>query len=237
MVVTAVLVTGCGGDDRGQAGRPAAPPQQLPEAAGEPQAGESPAPVAELSDPGWVARTAEAADIPARAVTAYAGAATALAVEQPDCGLGWNTLAGIGEVETGHGTHDGSEIGADGRAMPEIVGPALDGGEGVMEIPDTDGGRLDGDDQWDRAVGPMQFIPTTWESWARDGSGDGVPDVHHIDDAALTAASYLCGQQEDMTTDEGWNAAINAYNRSVPYAVDVADHAEEYAAEAEEAAR
>ena len=35
-------------------------------------------------------------------------------------------------------------------------------------------GRLDGDDTWDRAVGPMQFIPSTWAWSGRDGDGDGV---------------------------------------------------------------
>ncbi len=98
-----------------------------------------------------------------------------------------------------------------------------------MEIPDTDGGELDGDDEWDRAVGPMQFIPTTWEQWARDGNLDGQADVHQYDDAALTAAVYLCAAGEDLTTDQGWNDAVTAYNQSVQYAVDVARHAEEYA--------
>ncbi|MDO5492237.1 MAG: lytic murein transglycosylase [Nesterenkonia sp.] len=235
-VVLTTTLTGCGDDEDPDPPRPPeAPAQELPEPAVEPLADGPAAPVAELADREWVTRTAEVVGIPERALIAYAGATAALIAERPDCGLGWNTLAGIGEVETGHGTHGGSRIGSDGRTEPEIVGPALDGGEGVMEIPDTDGGELDGDDRWDRAVGPMQFIPTTWEEWSRDGTGDGAPDVHHIDDAALTAAAYLCGQGEDMTTDEGWNAAINAYNRSVPYAVDVAEHADRYAADAESA--
>ncbi len=36
-------------------------------------------------------------------------------------------------------------------------------------IGDTDGGALDGDPVVDRAVGPMQFIPSTWARWSRDG--------------------------------------------------------------------
>lgn len=212
---------------------PSAPPQQLPESAVEPSAEGVAAPVSDLVADEWVVQVAEQTDIPERALASYAGAAIALRAEQPECGLGWNTLAGIGEVETGHGTYGGAEIGDDGRAEPEIVGPALDGGDGVAEIPDTDGGELDGDERWDRAVGPMQFIPSTWEAWSQDGTGDGSLDVHHIDDAALTAAAYLCGQDEDMTTDNGWNAAVNAYNRSVAYAVDVAGAAEQYARDSE----
>ncbi len=57
--------------------------------------------------------------------------------------------------------------------MPPVRGPALSGGA-FSAIRDTDGGRYDGDPVWDRAVGPMQFIPGTWRIWGADGNGDGV---------------------------------------------------------------
>ena len=38
---------------------------------------------------------------------------------------------------------------------------------------DTDGGELDKDTVYDRAVGPMQFIPSTWAVVKVDADGDG----------------------------------------------------------------
>ena len=76
---------------------------------------------------------------------------------------------------------------ADGEVRPAILGPVLDGSDGNAAITDTDRGRYDGDTRWDRAVGPMQFIPSTWASWGRDGNGDGTLDPENIFDAALAA--------------------------------------------------
>jgi membrane-bound lytic murein transglycosylase B len=175
--------------------------------------------------------TAERTEIPRRALAAYAGAALWLARTEPECGLGWNTLAGIGAIESVHGTYLGARADADGMVSPSIIGIALDGSEGVMAIADTDDGELDEDQQWDRAVGPMQFIPTTWAEYAEDGNLDGEADPHQIDDAALSAAHYLCESGGDVTTDDGWTAALAAYNRSVTYAIDVADLAGSYGAQ------
>lgn len=209
-------------------GFPPAPVQQLPQAAEEADAAQEGG-IAELPDAGWLERTTERTGIPERALAAYAGAALRVGETHPECRIGWNTLAGIGQVESVHGSYDGAEIGEDGVVEPEIIGVPLDGSEGVMEIPDTDEGELDGDDEWDRAVGPMQFIPTTWRQYAQDGDGDGQVDVHQYDDAALTAAVYLCDRGENLSSDRGWNDAVAAYNRSVEYAHDVADFAEDYA--------
>lgn len=210
-------------------GYPEAPEQAVPPGLDERRDAVSGVPVAALPDQQWVEQVSEETGIPSRAVAAYAGAALRVAEEDPGCGLGWNTLAGIGQVESAHGSYGGARIDEGGVVDPPVIGVPLDGSEGLMEIPDTDGGELDGDDEWDRAVGPMQFIPTTWEQWARDGNLDGQADVHQYDDAALTAAVYLCAAGEDLTTDQGWNDAVTAYNQSVQYAVDVARHAEEYA--------
>src|SRR5699024_99565 len=156
-------------------------------------------PITELVDPQWVSETAERSGIPERPLAAYAGAAAHMAEADGACGIGWNTLAGIGQVESVHGAYDGAEVDEHGDVEPPITGVPLDGSEGVMEIPDTDDGELDGDDQWDRAVGPMQFIPQTWQRYAADGNQDGEADVHNIDDAALSAAIYLCDEGGDLT--------------------------------------
>lgn len=184
-------------------------------------------PIAELADPAWLAATATAFDIPERALAAYAGAAVRTAEDDPACGLGWNTLAAIGFVESEHGTIHGSIIGSDGVAAPSIIGIALDGVE-TERIVDTDGGLIDGDATWDRAVGPLQFIPTTWAQYGQDGNGDGMTDIHHIDDAALAAAVYLCAAG-DLTDPATWIAAIDAYNPSIEYNHRVADAANRYA--------
>ncbi|WP_238147971.1 lytic transglycosylase domain-containing protein [Rothia halotolerans] len=186
-------------------------------------------PIAELPDPGWAAETAEATGIPLRAVRAYAGAALATAETHPQCGVGWNALAGIGWIESQHGTLSGGEAGEDGVVVPRITGVPLDGGEGVMAVPDTDGGELDGDAVWDRAVGPMQFLPETWAAAGLDGDRDGRADPHQIDDAALTAAAYLCERGGAAAEDDSWTRMVFGYNRSVDYLWDVAEAAEEYA--------
>ena len=112
--------------------------------------------------------------------------------ERPECGLRWTGLAGIGKVESGHGTYGGSRLSATGDTSQPIIGIPLDGSAGTAAIGDTDGGELDGDPTTDRAVGPMQFIPGSWRSLGRDGNGDGRADPSNIYDAALAAAGLLC---------------------------------------------
>lgn len=179
------------------------------------------------ADPVWTERTAAEVGVPARALSAYASAALTLAAEQPACGIGWNTLAGIGAIESGHGSHAGSVLRADGYPDPAIRGIALDGTESAV-IRDTDGGRWDGDTTWDRAVGPLQFIPETWERWGADANGDGSADPNQIDDAALAAGRYLCAGGE-MSSVGGWRAAIFRYNNLESYVNDVAAAAQTYA--------
>lgn len=181
----------------------------------------------QMVDRAWLAQTAARTGIPERPLAAYAAAELVLAGEQPGCGVGWNTLAGIGAIESGHGTHGGSAIDAAGNALPRILGPALDG-NGFAAIPDTEGGVWDSDPVWDRAVGPMQFIPSTWARWGADGNGDGATDPNNIDDAALAAGRYLCASGS-MLTGEGWRAAIFSYNHLNSYVDAVAAEANRYA--------
>lgn len=191
---------------------------------------------ATYADPAWLARTSQATGIPERVLAAYAGTSIALQSEHPACNLGWTTLAAIGAVESGHGTHDGSVVGEDGKATPPILGPVLDGGD-FGEVEDTDGGELDGDPEWDRALGPMQFLPGIWAAYAAtDGDLDGVGDPQDVDDAVLAAGRYLCLAVEADTADpETWRAAVGSYNHSDAYVDLVAQTANEYAAAAPDA--
>lgn len=179
-------------------------------------------------DPRWARDVAAATGIPERALVGYAAGALGAENYFPGCGIGWNTIAAIGLVESDHGRHGGGVIDEIGHIEPLIFGVALDG-NGVASIPDTDGGAYDFDTEHDRAFGPMQFIPRTWISWAVDGNGDEIADPHNIHDAALAAGDYLCFMSGGMSTEEGWLAGIAAYNAGESYLRDVAEAAQRYA--------
>lgn len=167
-------------------------------------------------------------DISTRALQAYGHAEMVLSQARPSCNLAWTTLAGIGSVETNHGTTGGTSLGADGKPIDAIVGPALDGTNGNALIEDTDDGRLDGDTEYDRAVGPMQFIPQTWQRWGTDGDGDGVADPNDIDDAAVAAGHYLCADNRDLSRATDWYTAVFSYNHLDSYVRDVYERADDY---------
>src|SRR5664280_2581457 len=162
-----------------------------------------------LLDPTRLAGLA-GAGIPPVVLGAYQGAVAQLAVTNPGCLLRWTVLAGIGKVESNHG-RDGAGITAAGTILPAILGPVLDGTGGNAAIPDTDRGRLDGDPVWDRAVGPMQFIPGTWMGVAPKG------DPNNIVDATVAAGRYLCSGGRDLADPRQLAAAIHAYNPSDAY--------------------
>ncbi|MGN6325633.1 lytic transglycosylase domain-containing protein [Pseudolysinimonas sp.] len=230
LLVLALVPRAGGGSALAPAPTPApswAPPAALPPRAATP----GPLGIGGLADPVWVADTARKTGIPARALAAYAGAALNLAEVKPQCGMSWNLLAGIGRVESDHGRHGGSSIGADGTVSPPIYGPALDG-NGVALIKDSDGGAIDGDAQADRAVGPMQLIPEAWRNWHIDGNADGKEDPQNIEDSVLAAARYLCRASTALQTEQGWRAAVSAYNAPAFYLAEVARYADQYRREA-----
>jgi membrane-bound lytic murein transglycosylase B len=145
---------------------------------------------------------------------AYRRAETVLAGTTPGCGLDWEVLAAIGKVESGHAA--GGAVDADGTTYEPILGPVLNG-DGFAEISDTDGGRWDADMVYDRAVGPMQFIPSTWASWAADGNGDGLSDPNNVYDATLAAGNYLCAGGRDLSVPDGLDSGLLSYNHSWDY--------------------
>jgi membrane-bound lytic murein transglycosylase B len=165
----------------------------------------------------WTASSLADNGLPSAARRAYMNAAQAMAASDPSCQLPWTLLAGIGRVESDHGRYGGSVLGADGVSHPLVIGVPLDGAGPVAAIRDTDNGRLDKDKVWDRAVGPMQFIPSTWAGAARDGDSDGVESPNDIDDAALAAAAYLCSGSGSVLGESAMSAAIFRYNASEDY--------------------
>jgi membrane-bound lytic murein transglycosylase B len=230
-----VVVIGLDRPDRLPA--PAAPPPgfEVPELDVAPGAAVPTATAVAQADLGprlaaWAERLSEKTEIPVRSLVAYARAEIATRVSDPACGISWATLAGVGRIESHHGHYGGSTIGDDGTLSPPIIGIPLDGSPGVRAIEDTDGGRLDGDTRWDRAVGAMQFLPTTWQRWGVRAADDGAsPDPQNIDDAAMSAARYLCASGGDLASAEGWWEAVLTYNRSVEYGRNVFSGADAYA--------
>lgn len=167
-------------------------------------------------------------DLPLVAIDAYQRAAARLSSEKPACGVQWQMLAALGRIESRHGRVNGSSLRADGRTTVPIIGIALTGEDGTALVPDTDEGRLDGDESLDRAVGPMQFIPSTWYSFRRDGNGDANADPQNIYDAALAAAAYLCAGDRRLGTTDGLRAAYLSYNRSTTYVNTAVDNLDRY---------
>ncbi|MFJ8182364.1 lytic murein transglycosylase [Streptomyces sp. NPDC096105] len=152
--------------------------------------------------------------VPATVLRAYRAAETSVAGTDPGCRLSWELLAAIGKVESGQAR--GGAVDRNGTTLGRITGPALDG-RGFALIRDTDGGAHDGDTVYDRAVGPMQFLPSTWASWGTDGNGDGRADPNNIFDAALAAGHYLCAGDRDLSRPADLDRAVLSYNHSRAY--------------------
>jgi len=172
----------------------------------------------------WAAGVSATTGIPARALQGYGYAEIVLQSETPGCHLAWNTLAGIGMVESDHGRYGGAALAADGTETKPVIGPALDGSDGRRDLPATDHGLLTGDSVHDHAVGPMQMLPETWYQYADPGT-----NPQNIDAAAIAAGRYLCAGGRDLATADGWWTAIFAYNQSTSYGNLVFHYADAYA--------
>jgi len=175
---------------------------------------------------GGDAPTNDELGIPSTMYPAYENAADMLAESQPNCHLDWSLIASIGRIESNHAR--GGKVDDDGNTVPNIYGPVLNGG-GFAAIRDTDGGKWDGDNRWDRAVGAMQFIPSTWTAYASDGNEDGVQSPHNVYDETLAAGKYLCSGNLDLENPADRAAAVFRYNHSDSYVATVLLWADAYA--------
>ncbi|WP_409490591.1 lytic transglycosylase domain-containing protein [Amycolatopsis sp. cmx-11-12] len=164
--------------------------------------------------------------IPVTALAAYRNAADILIAEQPGCHIDWALIASIGRIESNHAR--GGFVDAKGNTLEPILGPQLNGAGPFAAIPDTDGGKFDGDTVWDRAVGPTQFIPSTWKGYAADGNGDGESNPNNIFDAALGTGRYLCSGGLDLSKPDQLRTAVFRYNNSDTYVNTVLIWAEAY---------
>ncbi|MGH3352348.1 MAG: lytic transglycosylase domain-containing protein [Nocardioides sp.] len=192
---------------------------------------EAPASVSASADKGdgrSMAGTANAAGIPSAALAAYQRAATVINAADASCKIDWPLIAAIGRVESNHGRANDNRLSAEGISTPGIFGVPLNGSGNVSRITDTDGGQYDGDTSFDRAIGPMQFIPSTWAMVGVDADGDGKRNPQDINDSALATAVYLCSGNDDLSTDQGARAAVYRYNHSQAYVTTVLGVADAY---------
>jgi membrane-bound lytic murein transglycosylase B len=155
--------------------------------------------------------------IPAPALAAYQRGAQIINAADKSCAIPWELIAAIGRVESDHGRYGGNTLTQDGVSKPGIYGIALNGKNGTQAINDTDGGQLDKDPVYDRAVGPMQFIPSTWQVVKVDADGDDQRNPQDMDDAALATAVYLCSGKDNLSNRTGQEAAVYRYNHSQDY--------------------
>jgi cell wall-associated NlpC family hydrolase len=101
----------------------------------------------------------------------------------------------------------------------------LDGNRSTAIRVPPGGSPWHGDPTWDHAIGPMQFITTTWARWGIDDSGDRVASPHNACDAIATAGRYLCNGRSRLDSVE---AAIRRYNPSDRYVAEVLAKAAAY---------
>ncbi len=122
------------------------------------------------------------------------------AADGASCTLDPVALIGISRAVSNHGDIDGYSFDRTGTMTPALFGERQNGSRaGLAEIEDSDAGSLDADDEWDRPMGPMQFLPQTWEVYGRDANLDGVADPQNLWDASASAAALLC-DHTDLTT-------------------------------------
>jgi len=152
------------------------------------------------------------------AADAYLDAARWAQANLASCALDASFIAGIGQVESEHGTPAGIELLRDGGTSEPIRDGA--GGEG-----------------------PMHFIASEWARFGTDGNADGVTSPDNMYDATVAAARKLC---DLSTTAPGASGSLaSATDRlriafafdqgaAAPYVVDPHDalYGDDYAAEA-----
>jgi len=170
--------------------------------------------------------------IPPVVFSAYVSAESNAPSFASDCVVDWPIIAGIWKVESDHATTGGRTVASDGQVTPPLYGITLDGSQpGTATVPDSDGGLLDGDPMWDRAVGPAQFLPGSWRTFGQDGNNDGTEDPQNVFDAALGTVAHLClTAPGDYTNPTDLETALRRYNNSTEYVATVSDWIDYYRA-------
>lgn len=101
-------------------------------------------------------------------------------------------------------------------------------GVGWEELRHGDGKLVNAEASSAGAVGPMQFMPATWQQYAVDGDGDGRTDPSHAADAIPAAADMLVANGARKGVD-GLRKSLYQYNHAEWYVNDVLAWAYHYA--------
>lgn len=141
--------------------------------------------------------------------------------------MGWTTLAAIGEVESDHGRFGGAVLGEDGRSSRPVIGTCARRQRHRRVAIRRRGPALSRRPTWDHAVGPMQFLSSSWARFGADADGDGVADPTVLDDAAW--GRHLCSRGERLDVGGALSRAVLDYNPSNEYRLTVYEVAGGYA--------
>ena len=160
-------------------------------------------------------------DIPTPALAAYQRATAVINLADSRCHLDWELVAALGKVLTDHGRQHGSQLDDEGVARPAVLGQRLTGRHGTPRVRDTDAGLYDRDAELDRAVGPMLLLPAVWSVVNVDADADGRRNPQDIDDAALSAAVFLCAGPGDFRNVSHLRSVIRRYHPGTGYAKSV----------------
>lgn len=147
--------------------------------------------------------------IPSEMLLAQFGTESAFAVNRVDA-AGW--------TGTRKGTNGPADVGAERApgSSPSttkgIIGPRI----GSTGMNDTDDGVIDGFTNEDRAVGAVQFIPSTWMDLETkfgvllDANKDGIVDPHNVYDQGLGAVLVFARNAagEDLNTNVAKKMAV-----------------------------
>jgi hypothetical protein len=136
---------------------------------------------------------------------------TAPALGEAHCGTGAEAKRSIPDRYLRLYQATGDEYGLDWALLASIG--LIESGHGRNVGPSSAG-----------ALGPMQFLPSTWSRYGVDGNEDGVADVMDPDDAIPGAANYL----RASGAPANWRRALFAYNHADWYVNDVLAQAERY---------
>ncbi|MCA9349426.1 lytic murein transglycosylase, partial [Candidatus Saccharibacteria bacterium] len=121
-------------------------------------------------------------------------------------GLDWTVIAGMYKKESNHGRYPNNTVAADGTVSNPIIGDVL-----------TRSGE--------RAIGPGQFLPSTWSSVGFDADGDGEVNAQDADDAIASSVRYIC---PGVGKNDNYKSAVAIYNGSSSYYTGVMNWSSRY---------